>query len=131
MNIIKVLIEFVITFAIVYTIYYLVILRRCKKNHKMVPTEVNLILHYYDINIKNINLYQMTKVVSLVTTIILSVIITIISIFFDNTIILLIFGALISILIAIICYRFIGSYYEKKSNEIGNKKNNKKEKSVK
>ena len=117
MDITKVLIEFIATFAIIYIIYYLVVIRKCKKNNKIVPSEVNLILSFYKIDIKKIDLYQMIKVVSFVTTLIISIIITAIGIFFNSTIIILIFGALISILVAIICYRIIGRYYEKKSNE--------------
>ena len=115
MNITKVLIEFIITFIVVYLFYYVFVIRKCKQNKKIAPTEVNLILSFYKIDINKINLYQMIKVVSLVTTIILSIIITIISEFFNNTIILLVFGTLISVLVAIICYRIIGRYYEKKS----------------
>lgn len=121
MNITKVLIEFIITFLIIYLIYYFVVIKKCKKNKKVIPVEVSLIMSIYKIDIKKINLYQMIKVVSLVTTFIISIIITLISIFFDNTIIVLIFGTLISILVAIICYRIIGSYYEKKSNDKKNK----------
>ena len=117
MNITKVLIEFLIIFIVVYGFYYFFIIKKCKKDKKVVPAEVNLILSIYKIDVEKIDLYKMIKVVSLVTTIILSLIITIISEFFDNTIILLVFGTLISVLVAIICYRFIGKYYEKISNK--------------
>ena len=117
MDIKKVLIEFVITFVIVYVLYYFLVIRKCRKNKKMVPNEVNLILSFYKIDIKKIDTYQMTKVVSIVTTLIISIIITIIGAFFDNTIVLLIFGTLISIVVAIIFYGMIGRYYEKKSNK--------------
>lgn len=117
MNIVKVLIEFLITFVIVYSFYYFFIIRKCKKNKKVIPTEVSLILSFYKINIEKINLYQMIKLVSLVTTIVISIIITIISNFFDNTIILLIFGTLISVVVAIIFYRIIGKHYENLSNK--------------
>ena len=117
MDIKKVLIEYVITFVIIYLIYYLIVIRKCKKDKKMVPTEVNLILGFYKIDLKKINVYQMVKVVSLVTTFIISTIITIISVFFDSTLIILVFGTLISLLVAVICYRIIGSYYEKQSNK--------------
>ena len=115
MEITKVLIEFIVIFIVIYLLYYLFIIKKCKKNKKMVSTETNLILSLYDIDIKKIDLYQMTKVVSLVTTFILSIIITLISVFFDNTIIILIFGTLISLVVAVICYRIIGKHYEKKS----------------
>lgn len=126
MDIKKVLIEFAVTFIIVYVIYYLLVMKKCKKNRKLVPTEVSLILSFYKIDIKKIDTYQITKVVSIVTSFIISIIITVIGVFFDSTIILLIFGTLISIIVAIIFYRIIGRYYEKKSNEKVIKKNNKK-----
>ena len=114
---IKVLIEFVVTFTVVYLFYYFFIIRKCKKNKKVVPSEVGLILSVHKIDTNKINLYQMIKVVSLVTTFVISTIITIISVFFNNTIILLIFGTLISVLVAIILYRIIGNHYEKISNK--------------
>ena len=115
MDIVKVLIEFVITFVIIYLVYYFIVIKKCKKNKKLVPAEVNIILMFHKIDIDKINIYQMVKVVSLVTTIIISIIITLIGCFFSNTIILLVFGTLISLVVAIICYRIIGNYYEKQS----------------
>lgn len=115
MNITKVLIEFLVTFIVIYLFYYFLIIRKCKKNKNVVPAEVNLILLVYKIDVKKIDIYGMIKVVSLTTTIILALIITLISEFFTSTIILLIFGTLISVLVAIIIYRMIGKYYEKQS----------------
>ncbi len=126
MDIVKVLIEFVITFIVIYLVYYFLVIKKCKKDSKIVPAEVNIILMFHKIDIKKINLYQMIQVVSIVTTLILSIIITLIGVFFDNTIILLVFGTLISLVVAIICYRIIGKHYEKISEK--NKKNNKKSK---
>ena len=117
MNILKVLIEFCITFIIVYAFYYFFIIKKCKKNKKMAPAEVNIIIALYKIDVKKINLMQMIRVVSIVTTLIISIIITIISVYFDSTLIILIFGTIISVLLAIICYRFIGRHYEKVSNK--------------
>ena len=114
---VKVLIEFIVSFIVVYLLYYFFIIRQCKKNKKTAPVEVNLILSLYKIDVKKINLLQMIKVVSLVTTLIISIIITAIGEFFNNTIIELIFGTLISALLAIIFYRLIGKHYEKISNE--------------
>lgn len=117
MDILKVLIEFVLTFIIIYAVYYVVVIRKCKKNKKMVPTEVSLILAFHKIDVNKINVYNMVKVVSIVTTLILSIIISLIGIFFDNTIIMLVFGTAISLVVAVICYRMIGNYYEKQSNK--------------
>ena len=115
MNIIKVLIEFIVTFVIVYLFYYFFVIKKCKKNKKVVPAEVNLIIMLNNLDISKINVYEMIKVVSFVTSFIISLIITTIWIFFNNTIIALIFGTAISILVAIICYRIIGKYYKKQS----------------
>lgn len=125
MNIIKVLIEFIITFLIVYLFYYIFVIKKCKKNKKLVPAEVNLIIALNQIDVSKINVYEMIKVVSVVTTFIISVIITIIWIFFDNTIIALLFGTALSILVAIISYRIIGKYYKKKSMKIEKKNGHK------
>ena len=114
---IKVLIEFIVAFILVYLFYYFFIIRKCKKNKEVIPSEVGLILSVHKIDIDKINLYQMIKVVSLVTTFVISAIITLISVFFDNTIILILFGTLISVLVAIILYRIIGKHYEKISNQ--------------
>lgn len=116
MDITKVLIEFVVTFIIIYLIYYVFVIRRCKKNKNLVPAEVNVIIIIHRIDVKKININQMIKVVSLTTTLIMSLIITVISVFFDSTIILLIFGTLISLVVAVIVYRMIGNYYKKQSD---------------
>ncbi len=115
MDLTKVLIEFFITFAIIYIIYYLLVIKKCKKNKKIVSAEVSIIITLHKIDIKKIDTYQMVKVVSIVTTLILSTMITIIDAFFDSTIISLIFSTLLSLVIAIIIYRMIGNYYKKKS----------------
>ena len=113
----KVLIEFVVSFVIVYVFYYFFIIKKCKKNKKIAPAEVNLILSIYKIDTKKINLLQMIKVVSLVTTFIISLIITTIGVFFESAIINIIFGTAISVTLAVIFYRIIGKHYEKISNE--------------
>ncbi len=113
----KGLIEFAITFIIIYIIYYFLVIRKCKKDKKMVSAEVSIIIVMHKIDIKKVDTYQMVKVVSLITTLILSTTITLISLFFNNTIISLIFGTLISLILAVIFYRMIGNYYKKKSME--------------
>ena len=119
---VNVLTTFVVSFVIVYLSYYFFIIKKCKKDKKVAPVEVNLILSLHDIDIKKINLYQMIKVVSVVTTFIIALIITLIAELFDNTVIVLVFATLLSIVIAFICYRIIGRHYEKISHK--KKKNN-------
>ena len=122
MNWYKIVIEFLIIFGIISILYYFVVIKKCKKNNQYVPAEVNLILLLHKIDVKKINLYQMIKVVCLSTSLILSLIITVISELYNNTIISLIFGTLLSIAVALIIYRIIGNYYE----NISRKKNIKK-----
>ena len=117
MDYLKIIIEFTITFVLLYLIYYFLIVRKCKKNNDYVPIEVNLILVLYKIDYHHIDIYKMVKVVSVVSTFILALIITLISHFFNNTIIILIFGTLVSVVIAFICYNIIGNYFKKKSLE--------------
>ena len=117
MDIVKVLIEFIITFIAIYLVYYLLVVKKCKKNKKMIPTEVSLILIFHKIDPKKIDIVKMVKVVSFVTTFIISLIITLISVFFDNMIILLVFGTLMSLVVAVICYRMIGNHYKKLSEK--------------
>ena len=79
MDIKKVLIEFLLTFVILYLVYYFFIIKKCKKKKDYVPVEVNLILVLYKIDYKKIDLYKMVKLTSLISTIIMALIITLIS----------------------------------------------------
>ena len=115
MNYVRMLITFIIVFLVIGLIYYFFIIKRCKKNSNYVPVEVSLIVSLYQIDHKRIDLIKMVKIVSLITTLILSIIITLISSFFNNNLIVLLFGTALSVLVAIICYNYIGRYYKNKS----------------
>ena len=115
MDIKKMLIEFVFTFIMLYIIYYFFIIKKCKKNKDYVPAEANLILILHKIDYKKIDLYKMVKLVSIVSTFIISLIITLISNIFDSTIIVIIFGTLVSLAVAFIFYNIIGNHFKKMS----------------
>ena len=115
MNYYKILIEFLITIIILYLFYYFFVIKKCKKTKNYVPMEVNLILSIHKIDYRSIDLYKMIKITSMVTVLILSIIITFISNFFDSTILVILFGTILSIIIAIICYNYIGYYFKKVS----------------
>ncbi len=115
MNIKHVSIEFIITFVVLYAIYYFFIIRKCKKNKDYVPVEVNYILLLYKINYKKINLLSMIKVVSIITCFVLAFSITMISNTFNSIIINIIFASSASILLAIILYGIVGKVYQRKS----------------
>ena len=122
MNIIKLIIEFIVIFTIIFLIYYFFIIKKCQKDKKSVPAEVNLIILKHKIDVKKIDLYQMTKVVSIVTVTILSIVITIVNESFNNNIVALLVGTLISIMIALIAYHIIGNIYEDKGKKVVKKK---------
>ena len=121
-DIVKFLIEFGVMFLIVFLIYYFFIIRKCKKNKNYVPAEVNLIIIKHKINPNKIDLYKLVKVTSFVSILIITFTVCVISSLFNNTKILsIIISSIASILIAIICYDFIGKYYKKKSDNVEKK----------
>ena len=117
MNWVKIGIVFLISFVIQYSIYYFCIIKKCKKKKGYVPVEVNLILMKKRIDTTKIDLYQMIKVVSLVTVIILSTAITFVLEFSLNIIISMFVATIISLVIALISYNIIGNYYKNKSRK--------------
>lgn len=127
MDYLKILVEFIVIFIFLYLLYYFFIIKKCKNNNGYVPVEVNLILIIHKIDYKKINLYQMVKVVSIVTVIVISLVVTIVSNSFSNSILSILIGTVMSLLIAIVSYRIIGNYYERKS-KIFSKKTKSKEK---
>lgn len=117
MNYLKMGIVFVGSFIILYLIYYFFIIKKCKKNKKYVPVEVNLILLRYRIDIKKIDLYKMIKNVSFITVFILSMVITIVLEFSLNSVISMFIATIFSVLIALVSYEIIGRHYKIKSLE--------------
>ncbi len=115
MDILKLSIEFILTFIIIYLFYYFFTIKKCKKNKKYVPVEVNLIITIYKIDVKKIDLYKMIKIVCLITSFIISISVVLIMSLSKNNILSLIIGSILSLVLAIIIYSFIGKYYKKKN----------------
>ena len=116
-NVEKILIQFLVTFIIVFVIYYLFILLKCKKEKDYVPIEVNIILMKHRIDIKKINLYKMSKIVTIATSLILAMAITFITNLFENMILSMFLGTIISVIVAFIVYEIIGKIYERRSKK--------------
>ena len=117
MNYLKIGIVFIVSFTILFLIYYFFIIKKCKKNKKYVPVEVNLILLRYKIDVKKIDLYKMIKNVSFITVFILSVVITIVLEFSLNTVFSMFIATIFSVFLALSCYEIIGRHYKIKSLE--------------
>ena len=58
MDILKILIEFIITFCLIYTFYYFFVIRKYRIDNHNIPIEVNIILVKNKIDSKKINLYM-------------------------------------------------------------------------
>lgn len=122
MELYKVLIQFIITFIVIYLVYYFYVISKCKKKKNYAPVEVNLILMRHNINVKKINLYGMIKLVSLITSFVIAVAVTLITTLFENNILSIILGTLLSLVVAMIFYDIIGNIYAKKSKKVVKKK---------
>ena len=117
MNILKIGIEFIVVFIVIYSTYYFFTIRKCKNNKKYVPVEVNLILVKYKIDIDKVNIYQMIKLVCMVTSLILSISIMLMNYLSNSFILSLLIGVMLSVVLSFIIYGFIGKYYSNKNNK--------------
>lgn len=134
------MILFVLVTAITYLIYYIFIIRkydekgkriekkkRSKKISKITtrkkkefdqakyPVEVELFIYKYKIDLKKVNFRKMVKTIGFVCSIDIAFIMTVLNyINTDNTLILLVIGALMVIPVILISYSLLGKYFKKK-----------------
>lgn len=130
------MIWFIITTAITYLIYYLFIIRKYdakgnrivkeksikgkKKNRKVLdqakyPSEVELFIYKYKVDIKKLNFRGMLKLLGFVCSLDIAFIVTILSMIkTDNFYILLGVGALLVIPVILISFSLLGKYFKKK-----------------
>ena len=110
------LIDFVLSFIVVFIIYYFALIRQNKKlEKKKVPAEVNLILRYHKINLEKINYKLMLILITCVTSFIIALNITVIYKFTNSNIVIILVTVLVSLPIALVCYDLIGKHFEKQS----------------
>lgn len=117
-DILKFGIEFILTFLVIYLVYYFVIIRK-KKDYdpNLVPVEVNYILMRHKIDIKKINYRKMLFWISLVTSFNMALVITIMFRIIDNVYLGILCSLLIVIPISLIEYNLIGRHFEKNNNK--------------
>lgn len=109
-------IEFILTFIVVYLIYYFVIIRKNKEfDPNRVPVEVNLIIMRHKIDMKKIDYGKMLRLISLVSSLDIALIVTMVFRFVDNVYLGIFVSLLIVIPISLIGYSAIGRYFEKNS----------------
>ena len=131
------MIWFIITVAVVYLFYYIFIIRKYDaKGNKIVkeskikikgkkhknkevdqvkyPSEVELFLYKYKIDIKKVNFRAMLKLIALVCSIDIALIVTILSYIKVDMIWLLLIGAVLVFPVIIISFSLLGRYFKKK-----------------
>lgn len=113
------------------------ILLRGRKNKKTkkekedikIPTEVEILILKYNIDISKINYKKLLKIVGMTCSIDIGLIITIISLFPTKNIYLqLLLGGVLIVPVILISYSILGKYFKKKGLVVKNEKRNEKSK---
>lgn len=129
------MISFIITTIVVYLFYYIFIIRKYdeqgnriikeskkKKNTRKkkeidqarYPSEVELFIYRYKIDLKKVNFRAMLKVLGLVCSIDMSLVVTILCYIKLDMVWLLVIGAVLIIPIILISFSLLGKYFKKK-----------------
>ena len=115
---VKFLIDFVLSFIVVFVFYYFAMIRQYKKlDKKKVPAEVNIILRFNKINLKKINYKKMLLMLTCVTSFIIALNLTVIYKFTKSNVLIVLITVLVSLPIALVAYDLIGKYFAKQSQE--------------
>ena len=129
------IIYFVITFLIVYTIYYFASIRKAKKNKKKIPVELEYLMLCYKIDVKKIPYRNFLNTIAIVGSFDVALVTTLVSLI-DGVIWQLLFGFVFVVPIIVISFMLVGKYYKnyQKNNivleekEVKKKQTSKKEK---
>ena len=107
------LILFLMTFALIFIIYQLFIVRKAKKDkRRKKPVEVNYLIGKYKLNLEKINYKRLLNVISLVSALDIAIVVTIIS-FIKSFYLQLLVGFVLIMLIIITSYDIVGRIYKK------------------
>ena len=118
MQILKILLEYIICYALVFLLYYLIFIRKkTKYNKNKVPVEYYYLVSLYNLNQKDINYKNFMYLSGLVNTFIIVTTYMVVFKLLDKWFWQLICGIIIIILLIIICYGIIGRYYQKKQSK--------------
>lgn len=110
------LVLFVLTYIIVYFVYYLMVLKKEDKVKKMKKsTELSYLKKVYHINLNNYDLNWLVKKVIIVNTLIISIAVAIAS-FASNIIWMLLLGFVILFPSILLLYHILGIYLKKKES---------------
>lgn len=116
-EILNILLEYIISYALVFLLYYLIFIRKkTKYNKNKVPVEYYYLVSLYGLGQKDIDYKKFMYISGLVNTFIIVTTYIVVSKLLNKWFIQLLCGIVIIILLIIICYGILGRYYQKKQN---------------
>lgn len=116
-EILNILLEYIISYALVFLLYYLIFIRKkAKYNKNKVPVEYYYLVSLYGLRQKDIDYKKFMYISGLVNTFIIVTTYIVVSKLLNKWFIQLFCGIVIIILLIIICYGILGRYYQKKQN---------------
>lgn len=116
-EILNILLEYIISYALVFILYYLIFIRKkTKYNKNKVPVEYYYLVSLYGLRQKDIDYKKFMYISGLVNTFIIVTTYIVVSKLLNKWFIQLLCGIVIIILLIIICYGILGRYYQKKQN---------------
>lgn len=114
-EILNIMLEYIISYALVFLLYYLLFIRKkTKYNKNKVPVEYYCVISLYGLKEKDIDYKKFMYMTLFVNTFIIVTTYIIVFKLLDNWIWMVICGIVIIILLIVICYGIIGRYYQKK-----------------
>lgn len=114
-EILNIMLEYIISYALVFLLYYLLFVRKkTKYNKNKVPIEYYYVISLYGLKEKDINYKKFMYMTLFVNTFIIVTTYIIVFKLLNNWIWMFICGLVIIILLIVICYGIIGRYYQKK-----------------
>ena len=114
-EILNIILEYIIFYALVFLLYYLLFIRKkTKYNKNKVPVEYYYVISLYGLKEKDIDYKKFMYMTLFVNTFIIVTTYIIVFKLLDNWIWMVICGIVIIILLIVICYGIIGRYYQKK-----------------
>lgn len=113
----SIIIEYIISFALVFLFYYLLFIRKkTKYNKNKVPVEYYYLVSLYKLKEKEIDYKRFMYISGLINTFIIVTTYIVVFKLLDSWFWMLICGIVIIVLLIIICYGILGRYYMKKQN---------------
>ncbi len=114
------LLLFFLTFLFVLCIYEFIIVKRAKKKDKKKskkknkePIEVTYLVKKYKLDLDKISYNQLLQIIALTSSFDIALVVNTI-LFFDNTIIGILVGFVVTIVVILISYHFVYLFYKKK-----------------